>query len=114
LQRGPQGISLLLFIVVALFTLPLAPFAWATLAGAARGHYWRSRLLRAGASCVLVSALPLLLVGLAASLGLTRAPNPNPIGLGLLFVAGAIVGAVLALIGVVRTWWQLGQAGSLD
>ncbi|MFN8756344.1 MAG: hypothetical protein ACK5YB_12495 [Burkholderiales bacterium] len=103
-----------MFIVVALFALPLAPFAWATLAGAARGHYWRSWLLRTGASCVALSALPLLLVGLAATLGLTRDPNPNPVGLGLLFVAGAIVGAVLALIGVVRTWWQLGQAGSLD
>lgn len=114
MQRGPQGVSLVLFIGIALLAPPLAPFAWAVLAGAARGYYWRSWFMRAGAACVALSALPLLLVGLAASLGLTRDPNPNPVGLGLLFVAGAIVGAVLALIGVVRTWWQLGQAGSLD
>lgn len=113
MQRGPQGISLLLFVVVALFALPLAPFMWATLAGAARGHYWRSWFLRAGAICVLASALPLLLVGLAASLGLTRDPNPNPIGFGLLFVAGAAVGALLASVGVVKTWWQLGRDDSL-
>lgn len=41
-------------------------------------------LLRRGVILLLVGTGPLVLVILAASLGLTRDPNPNPVGLGLL------------------------------
>ncbi len=106
MQRGPHGASLVVFVFVAVLALPLAPFAWALLSGTARKRYLRSWLLRAGAGCIVILALPLLMVGMAATLGLTRDPNPNPIGFGLLFVVGALIGAALALVGVVKTWWQ--------
>jgi hypothetical protein len=71
------------------------------LSGSHRGEYWRSTWVRAGLGLVGGSAVPLLIVGVAAALGLLSDPNPNPIGLGLLFLAGGIVGTVLAAVGVI-------------
>ena len=62
----------------------------------------RSRWVRAGLLIVLISAAPLLLVATASSFGLWPDPAPNPIGLGLLLVAGGALGTVVAAIGVVR------------
>jgi hypothetical protein len=45
---------------------------------------WPKSLLL-GAGLLVVGATPLLVVIVAAELGLTRDPNPNPIGPGLLF-----------------------------
>jgi hypothetical protein len=48
------------------------------------------------------SFLPLLAFIAAASLGLLADPNPNPIGLGFLFLVGAAAGTTIAAIGVMR------------
>jgi hypothetical protein len=44
----------------------------------------RTRLFRAGLILFVVGSGPLLLVIAAASLGLTRDPNPNPVGFGIM------------------------------
>jgi hypothetical protein len=45
---------------------------------------FRSKLFRAGLILFVVGSGPLLLIMAAASLGLTRDPNPNPVGFGML------------------------------
>jgi hypothetical protein len=50
-----------------------------------------------------VGSLPLLVVGIAAEIGLWPDPNPNPIGFGLLFVLSVALGSLLALFGVLWT-----------
>lgn len=44
----------------------------------------RNRLFRAGFILFVVGSGPLLAIIAAASLGLTRDPNPNPVGFGIL------------------------------
>ncbi|MCM3881100.1 MAG: hypothetical protein ND807_13410 [Vicinamibacterales bacterium] len=95
---------LLLFVVP-----PLALVAWMGLSGSYRGEYWRSIWVRAGLGLVVGSAIPLLIVGVAAALGLLSDPNPNPIGLGLLFFAGGIVGTVLVAVGVISVARRAGD-----
>jgi hypothetical protein len=50
--------------------------------------------------------LPLLVVGIAAKLGLWSDPDPKPIGLGLLFLFAAVVGSLAAVFGVFWTHFQ--------
>jgi uncharacterized membrane protein YgdD (TMEM256/DUF423 family) len=88
--------ALLLFVVP-----PLALLAWIALSGSHKAEYWRSTWVRSGLRLVAVAAVPLLLVVLAAASGLLADPNPNPIGLGLLFFAGGLVGTVLVAVGVI-------------
>lgn len=83
---------------------PLAPFVWIMTSGDERPVYLRSSWVRAGLGVLVLSALPLLVVGtFGYRLGLTSDPNPNPVGLGLLFVAGALLGAILTAIGAFAT-----------
>lgn len=94
----------LLTLACLLLAPPLAPFAWIAASGDERRVYLRSAWVRAGIGVLVLSTLPLLIVGvLGYRLGLTSDPNPNPIGLGLLFVAGAMLGAILAAIGAFTT-----------
>jgi hypothetical protein len=94
----------LVTLACLLLAPPLAPFIWIALSGDERPVYLRSMWVRAGLTVLVLSALPLLFVGaLGHRLGLTSDPNPNPIGLGLLFVAGALLGAILAAIGAFTT-----------
>jgi uncharacterized membrane protein len=106
--RSPQGVSLLIAIACVFLAPPLMPFVWATLAPA-RATYWRARLLQIAVAILVLAALPLLAVIVASALGLTRDPNPNPIGPGLIFTAGVLVSAALALVSVVKTWLALGR-----
>jgi len=48
-------------------------------------RFLASRWTRAGLALVALGWGPLLLVGLLAELGLWSDPDPNPVGLGLLF-----------------------------
>jgi hypothetical protein len=83
---------------------PLAPFVWIMTSGDERPAYLRSSWVRAGLGVLVLSALPLLVVGtFGYQLGLTSDPDPNPIGFGLLFVAGALLGAILVAIGAFVT-----------
>jgi hypothetical protein len=47
-------------------------------------RYWQSRLVRVGTALLLLGSGPLLLIIVAAAVGLWPDPNPNPIGPGLL------------------------------
>jgi len=47
-------------------------------------RYWDSKLVRVGTVLFVLGSGPLLLIIAAADLGLTRDPNPNPVGFGIL------------------------------
>jgi hypothetical protein len=64
---------------------------------------WPTSLLL-GIGLLLVGAAPLLFVIIAADLGLTSDPNPNPIGPGLLFFATVWPALGWIAFGVVH-WW---------
>ena len=97
----PSSWRIPLTILFALVAPPLALVAWIGLSGSQRRVYLRSGWVRWGFGIAIGAALPLLAVGGAGMLGLTSDPNPNPIGLGLLFLAGAIIGTILVAIGIV-------------
>ena len=86
--------------ILCLTVPPFAPLAWIALSGPERSMYLRSNLVRAGFAVVAMSVLPLLFVLVADTLGLWPDPDPNPIGVGLLFFAGGILGAILVTIGI--------------
>jgi hypothetical protein len=50
----------------------------------AMSSLWRSRYFMVGALLFLIGTGPLLTVILLANLGLTKDPNPNPVGFGIL------------------------------
>ena len=58
--------------------------------------------VRAGLALLLLGTGPLVAIILAAALGLTRDPNPNPIGPGMLAVLTFWPAVVLLALGVVR------------
>ena len=100
-DNPPSSWRVPLTILLALLAPPLALVAWIGLSGSQRRVYLRSGWVRWGFGVFIGSALPLLAVILAAALGLTSDPNPNPIGLGLLFLAGGLVGTILVAIGII-------------
>ena len=64
---------------------------------------WRSRLFFAGAALFVLGTGPLLAVIALAGLGLTKDPNPNPIGFGLLAAITFWPSLVLMVLGIVTT-----------
>jgi hypothetical protein len=84
-------------LALGLVAFPAGVLAWILLSGSHRGEYLRSRWVRLGRTIILISALPLIYVAIEAALGTTAAPNP--VGPGLLFLAGALLGAFIAGIG---------------
>jgi len=98
------GRRVLLTLACLCLAPPLAPMVWIVASGDERATYLRSTWVRAGLACMALGALPLLVFAVfGRQLGLTSDPNPNPIGLGLLFLAGAVAGAILTGIGAFRT-----------
>lgn len=65
-----------------------------------------NRTLKAGLAVIVVGCSPLLLFLLAHQLGLVKDPNPNPIGLGLLFFVSLPIGLVTTTIGAVLYYLQ--------
>jgi hypothetical protein len=63
--------------------------------------FWRSRYFRVEAILLVVGTGPLLTVIALAKLGLTRDPNPNPIGFGMLAMLTFWPGIILIVLGVV-------------
>lgn len=98
----PSPLRLPLTAILAITVPPLALAAWIMLSGGKRSLYFRSTWIRAGAITLAVGALPLLTVIMLAKIGLWHDPNPNPVGLGLLFVAGAGLACILTLVGILR------------
>ena len=64
--------------------------------------YLRSGLVKAGLALFLVGTGPLLAIIAAATLGLTKDPNPNPIGPGLLAFFTFWPSVILVFAGIVR------------
>lgn len=64
--------------------------------------YLQSRLVRAGLVLFVAGSGPLLAVIAASSLGLTRDPNPNPIGLGLLAAVTFWPSLIMVAVGAWR------------
>ncbi len=102
-ETPPSPYRLPITIVSALIGGPLALIVWFWLSGSQRVRYWRSNWIRAGLVVIAIGALPLLLVILAAKVHLLADPNPNPVGLGVLFFFSVIIGSILMLAGIVRT-----------
>lgn len=67
----------------------------------------RSRLFLTGLGVFLLGSGPLLLVILAANLGLTRDPNPNPVGFGIMAMFTFWPSIALMAVG----YWKAGRAG---
>lgn len=102
-DRPPSRWRLPVVVLLAIFAPPLALVAWILLSGDKRKVYWQSWCVKGGLAIAVIGSLPLLFVGIAAEFGLWPDPNPNPIGFGLLFVAGVALGSLLGLVGVVWT-----------
>jgi len=98
----PSPLRLPLSVVLGLAAPPLGLVAWILLSGSRRDLYLQSPWVRAGATIFLAGAIPLFAVIVAAFIGLWPDPNPNPVGLGFLFLAAGLLGCLMALIGVIR------------
>ena len=66
------------------------------------GRLLRSNLIRWGLWVLAVGVGPLLLILAAAKLGLTRDPNPNPVGPGLLAALSFWPGVIMVAAGVFK------------
>ena len=62
-----------------------------------------SRFFWSGLVLLCIGTGPLLIVILAAQFGLTRDPNPNPVGFGILAFFTFWPSVLLMVIGIVRT-----------
>lgn len=102
----PSPLRLPVTAILIFVAPPLAPVAWILFSGSKRAAYCRSPWIRAGAAIFAAGTLPLLTVILLAAVRLWPDPDPNPVGLGLLFVAGAVLACVLLIIGIIRVETQ--------
>ncbi|HSR92944.1 MAG TPA: hypothetical protein VLK88_16690 [Gemmatimonadales bacterium] len=99
---APSPLRLPLAVILGLVAPPLGLVAWILLSGSQRAVYLQSPWVRAGGAIFLAGAIPLFGVIVAAFIGLWPDPNPNPVGLGFLFLAAGVLGCLLALVGVIR------------
>jgi len=65
-------------------------------------RYWPSAWFKTGFALFVLGTGPFLLILLAATLGLTRDPNPNPVGPGILMFLTFWPSVILMGIGVLR------------
>jgi hypothetical protein len=65
-------------------------------------RYRDSKLVRIGAAILLIGSGPLLTIILAAKLGLTRDPNPNPVAFGILAGLTLWPAVIILLIGILK------------
>src|SRR4029434_82272 len=98
----PSPLRLPLSVALGLAAPPLGLVAWILLSGSQRGIYLQSPWVRAGGAIFLAGAIPLSGVIVATFISLWPDPNPNPVGLGFLFLAAGLLGCLLTLIGVIR------------
>lgn len=65
-------------------------------------RFWRSKCFVAGALLLIVGSSPLLIVVALTAFGMTKDPNPNPVGPGILFFLTFWPGVALMLVGFAR------------
>jgi len=99
-SNPPSSVRMPVAVLLGLVMPPLGVLAWIGLSGSQRRDYLHSNWVRAGISIAVLSAAPLIFVIAAASLGMWPDPNPNPVGFGLLLVAGGALGTVLTGLGI--------------
>ena len=109
-QQPPSPWRVPVTLLLAITVPPLAIVAWILLSGDQRKMYWQSWGVKGGLAIAVIGSLPLLLVGIAAKVGLWPDPNPNPIGLGLLFWLSVGLGLLVALFGILWTHFQVRKA----
>jgi hypothetical protein len=73
-----------------------------------------SRLLWIGLALFTLGSGPLLITILLANLGLTRDPNPNPVGFGILALFTFWPSVILIVIGTARTVSKMRTAREAD
>ncbi len=101
-ESPPSPLRLPVTAILIFVAPPLAPAAWILLSGSKRSVYFQSPWIRGGAAVFAAGTLPLLTVILLAAVHLWPDPNPNPVGLGLLFIVAAVLACVLLIIGIIR------------
>ncbi len=69
-----------------------------------------SRLFWVGAILFVLGSGPLLTIIVLSSLGLTKDPNPNPVGFGILAFLTFWPSVVLMIIGAVQSWQRYNAA----
>jgi hypothetical protein len=65
-------------------------------------EYLESTWVKVGLGLLVVGATPLLVIVVAADLGLLRDPNPNPVGPGILFGLTLWPAIICVVVGVIR------------
>jgi hypothetical protein len=65
-------------------------------------RYWQSRLVKVGVVLLVLGSGPLIVIILAAAIGIWPDPNPNPIGPGLLAALTFWPAVICLIIGIVR------------
>jgi len=103
--RGPGLVVLALCILAP----PLGLLAWVLASGEDRPAYLRSWWVRIGLALLLIGSAPLLIIILAAQVGLWPDPDPNPVGAGLLFFFAALMATICLAIGAVWVWRERGR-----
>jgi len=97
-RSWPNILVLLLCVAVP----PLGLLAWVLGNGQQRHDYLASAWVRVALVLAAVGTLPLVLFSI-----FTRDPNPNPIGLGLLFTACVLLATPCLAIGAITVWLRL-------
>jgi hypothetical protein len=69
---------------------------------AAMSEYLKSTWVKVGLGLLVVGSTPLLVIVVAAGLGLLRDPNPNPVGPGILFGLTVWPAIICVVVGVIR------------
>lgn len=101
-DNPPSPLRLPLTAILIFTAPPLALVSWIMLSGGKRALYFSSSWIRAGAVTFAIGALPLLLISVLAAVRLWPDPNPNPIGLGLFFLAATVMACLFTLVGIIR------------
>ena len=102
-RRARAKVALILLLIYP----PLAPVGWVWKSDELRAAYARSWLFWVGVALNVGSALPLLGVVVGDAAGWTASPSSNPVGLGLLWLAGTVVGTIAMTAGVLLRWREL-------
>jgi hypothetical protein len=64
--------------------------------------YLQSTMFRVGVGLLILGASPLVLIVVAAAIGLWPDPHPNPVGPGLLFALTFWPAVICIVVGVIR------------
>ena len=102
-RRARAKVAFILLLVYP----PLAPVGWVWQSGDLRPAYARSWLFWVGIALNVGSALPLLGVVVGDAVGEAVNPSSNPVGLGLLWLAGTVLGTIAMTAGVLLRWREL-------